>query len=170
MGPKYFINSQSCSPLITTAQAFEGRFALSVIAGLGPIETYSKFKAAKSVSESSPFGGNKVKLSKTHSLCRIIEGKIEFALSRGVDGQEETELLTAGESILIPAGVPFRYNITSAYGKFYVFSGKGGGLEEVFIGAGRKAEKGEVVGDVVEKTVGLDKVKEALKKVDGEIV
>ncbi len=156
--------------MITTAQSHEGRFALSIISGVGPSETYPKFKAAKSAAESSPFGTSKVKLNKTHTLCRIIEGKVEFALSRGVDGQDEKDILTAGESILIPAGMPFSYEILSAFAKFYVFSGKGGGLEEVFIGAGRKAEKGEVVGDVVEDITDVEKVREALKKVTGEIV
>jgi hypothetical protein len=144
---------------------------LSIIAGIGPIEAYPTFKAAKPSASSSPFGTSKVKFNKTHTLCRVIEGKIKFTVSRnGVDGQEEVDVLTAGEAVHVPKGTPFKYEIQSAYARMYVFSGRGGGLEEVFVGTGRKAGKGEVVGDVLEETLQVSKVEKALQAVSGEIV
>lgn len=85
---------------------------------------------------------------KTISLFRSIEGTVEFTLLAEDDTEEVTELLTAAESVLVPAGVKFSYRIKSAYARMYVFSGDGEGLEEVFVENGREAEAKESVGDV----------------------
>lgn len=162
-GPTYFLNSQSCAPL-TLARNTSGTFALSVLAGIGPRERFPGFTAARSEREQGPFHvGRQLKLA-SHSLFRVIEGKFRFT----VDG--ETEVVTGGESIMVPAGKAFSYVITSAYARMYVFSGKGGGLEEVFVRAGRVGKKGEVVGGNEDEAVAESKVDEAVKALGAEIV
>jgi hypothetical protein len=94
----------------------------------------------------------------------VIEGKFKFT----VDGA--TEVVTCGESIMVPAGKAFSYVVASAYARMYVFSGKGGGLEEVFVRVGRLGVKGEVVGVNEDEVVAQSKVDEAVKALGGEIV
>ncbi|KAJ9112616.1 hypothetical protein QFC19_000636 [Naganishia cerealis] len=162
-GPKYFINSQSCSPL-TLARNTNNAFALSIIAGIGSKESYPTFRCARVAPEAGPFpSGAQIKLA-SHSLFRVVEGKVRFMV-----GTEE-ETATAGESVMIPAGTGFNYVIASAYARLYVFSGKGGGLEEVFVRVGREGRKGEVVGEVEEPAIAREAVERVVKALGGEIV
>jgi hypothetical protein len=99
----------------------------------------------------------------SHTLFRCIEGKVRFSVGAG------SEEISAGESVMVPAREAFSYVVSSAYARMYCFSGKGGGLEEVFVRVGRKGEKGEVVGaneDVTESKA----VKEAVEALGGEVV
>lgn len=81
----------------------------------------------------------------TDMLARGVEGKIRF----DVDGSS-SELLTAKESIFVPANTKFSYEVESAYAKMYVFGGAGRGLGDLFYERGRKVEGGakhEVLGE-----------------------
>jgi hypothetical protein len=163
-GPKYFIASQSCSPL-TLARNTNNAFALSIIAGIGSQESFPSFPQARTENETGPFPhGKQIKLA-SHSLFRVIEGKVRFTV-----GATTEETVTAGESVMVPAGTGFNYVITSAYARLYVFSGKGGGLEEVFVRLGREGVKGEVVGENQDAAVSEEKVAGVLQALGGEVV
>lgn len=95
----------------------------------------------------------------------MIEGKVRFTV-----GATTEETVTAGESVMVPAGTGFNYVITSAYARLYVFSGKGGGLEEVFVRLGREGVKGEVVGENQDAAVSEEKVAGVLQALGGEVV
>ncbi|KAJ9123032.1 hypothetical protein QFC22_001221 [Naganishia vaughanmartiniae] len=162
-GPKYFIASQSCSPL-TLARNTNNAFALSIIAGIGSQESFPSFPKARTEKEAGPFpAGKQIKLA-SHSLFRVIEGRVKFTV-----GATE-EVVTAGESVMVPAGTGFNYLITSAYARIYAFSGKGGGLEEVFVRLGREGVKGEVVGENEDAAVSEENVEGVLKALGGEVV
>lgn len=169
-GPKYFLATQSCSPL-TLARNTAGHFALSVLAGIGPLERFPGFTRAQPEARQGPFhaAGRKLRLA-THSLFRVIEGKVRFDLEASMDEPAQAEVVTCGESVMVPAGRAFSYAITSAYARMYVFSGKGGGLEEVFVRAGRLGKKGEVVGGNEDALVEESKLDEVVKALNGEIV
>lgn len=160
--PQYFINSQSCTPLIRHRNAHNGAFALSVISGIGSKNAFPAYTHARADAAQGLFEGGSVKLP-SHTLFRCIEGKIRFTLE---EGEEE---VSAGESVMVPATRAFSYVVTSAYARMYVFSGKGGGLEEVFVGVGRKGQKGEVVG-ATEDVVTREAVKAAVEALGGEVV
>ncbi|KAJ9110539.1 hypothetical protein QFC20_002867 [Naganishia adeliensis] len=122
-----------------------------------PTYTHARSEAAQGL-----FEGGRVKLA-SHTLFRCIEGKIRFAL------EEAEEEVSAGESVMVPAGRAFSYVVTSAYARMYCFSGKGGGLEEVFVSVGSLGENGEVVG-ANEDVVTSEAVKAAVKALGGEVV
>lgn len=166
-GPKYFLNAQSCSPL-TLARNTHGHFALSVLAGIGPLERYPGFTCARREARQGPFHARRKLRLASHSLFRVIEGKVRFDLEDM--GEEQGEVVSCGESVMVPAGRAFSYAITSAYARMYMFSGKGGGLEEVFVRAGRLGRKGEVVGGNEDALVEESTVDEVVKALGGEIV
>lgn len=155
--------------MIDSAHVADGAFSLHAIAGLGSRERFPEFKAAVSSRDLGVFAdGGKVILRNCHQLYRVQEGKIRFDLGGSVGGQDRSETLVSGESIMVPAGVPFRYEIVSAYGRMYAFNGKGGGLEKVFEELGRKGEEQEVVGDQADvKIAGKVGMQKALEKIDG---
>lgn len=152
-GPSYILGNQSLSPIITNAQAHESAFSVLLIAGIGA--SFPSYDAA-----SAPFSSPHEPISLPASfLARAIEGKITFSLEGS-----SAETITAKESIFIPAGIKFTYRIQSVFARFYVFSGKGEGLEKVFEKAGRLVEGGlkhEVVGERVEE-VEQEKVAKAV--------
>lgn len=129
---------------------------------MGPKHAFPAYTHARSEAAQGLFEGGRVKLA-SHTLFRCIEGKIRFALE---EGEEE---VSAGESVMVPAERAFSYVVTSAYARMYCFSGKGGGLEEVFVSAGRLGQKGEVVG-ANEDVVTSEAVKAAVKALGGEVV
>lgn len=160
--PAYYLNSQSCAPLIRHHNAHDHAFALSLISGIGSRAAFPAFTHARTAEAQGPFEAGRVKLP-SHTLFRCIEGKVRFEVGAG------SEEVSAGESVMVPAREAFSYVVVSAYARMYCFSGKGGGLEEVFVSVGRKGAKGEVVG-ANEDVVSREAVKEAVEALGGEVV
>lgn len=155
-GPSWILGNQSLSPLITDKQSHEGSFSLLLLAGIG--SSFPSYSAA-----STPFSSSPVSLPSSF-LVRAVEGKVTFSLEGA-----NPETITAKESIFVAAGVKFTFKIESAYARFYIFAGKGEGLEKVFYDVGRKVEGGdrhEVVGEKVEAVdqAALAKAVESLQR------
>ena len=167
-GPKYLLNGQSNTPLCRSSNS-DGNFSVSVIAGNGPIDRYPTFIHSRPAFESGPFkGGRKIKFENTNMLFRVIEGRVAFELIEPESGEVHAETITCGESIMVRAGHAFRYSVESAYARMYSFAGRGSGLEEVFIEAGRLAAPKEMVGEREVDEVDEEKLSAAIKAIGAD--
>ncbi|KAB2571793.1 Cupin RmlC-type [Lasiodiplodia theobromae] len=121
-GPKWLLEGTIARPLITTAQS-AGRFSVVSLEG-GNSHRRSIFSGA----------GGQLRWEDVHHCFVVVHGKVRFCV-----GKDSSAILSADDTIFIPAAEAFSFSFESAFAQMYAFS-NGGGVAELVMEVGRRME------------------------------
>ena len=120
-GPKYLVGGTVIAPLALMQQS-GGKFAI------GKVEGSARHG-------STIFGdGKTIKFESTHHCFQVAEGTVKFTIE-GTSGN-----LSAMETVYIPAGKEFSFEVMSNFGSAYVFA-NGGGIVELLVKLGKEYKR-----------------------------
>ena len=142
-GPAYVLGGMVMRPLITTAEASLGRFAIGALEG-------SKQHGHASIFCAGEGKTRMLRFRETQHAFHVFSGAVSLMLQQEHPGQRTESTLHAGELAYVPAGTAFRLEVSSRLARVYVFC-SGPGLVELMRELG-EAYEGPVVPEKAEES------------------